>query len=110
MAGLVGSDNFLDLEITGHNLDISRIRNYLPEKYKRLVSGYDPSGIITANSKIKGLLNRTSNPHVEISWQFRNGKIVDKNSGITFKNLSSRENFPTDRKRIYNKFCFNRRF
>ena len=88
IAGLVGSDNFLDLEITGHNLDISRIRNYLPEKYKRLVSGYDPSGIITANSKVKGLLNRTSNPHVEINWQFRNGKIVYKNSGLTLKNLS----------------------
>jgi hypothetical protein len=88
IAGLVGSDNFLDLEVTGHNLDISKIRNYLPEKYKRLVSGYDPSGIITANSKIKGLLNRSSNPHVEISWQFRNGKIVYKNSGLTFKNLS----------------------
>ena len=88
IAGLVSSDNFLDLEVTGHNMDIARIRNYLPEKYKRLVSAYDPSGIITANSKIKGFLTRKSNPHVEISWQFRNGKIVYKSSGLTLKNLS----------------------
>ena len=88
IAGLVSSDNFLDLELTGHNLDIARIRNYLPEKYKRLVSDYDPSGIITANSKIKGFLTRKSNPHVEINWQFRNGKIVYKSSGLTLKNLS----------------------
>lgn len=88
IAGLISSDNFLDLDLTGHNLDIARIRNYLPEKYKRLVSDYDPSGIITANSKIKGFLTRKSNPHVEINWQFRNGKIVYKSSGLTLKNLS----------------------
>jgi hypothetical protein len=88
IAGMVGSDNFLDLEVSGHNLDIARIRNYLPEKYKRLVADYNPSGIIIAGSKIKGTLNRTSNPHVEINWQFRNGKIVYKNSGLTLKNLS----------------------
>ncbi|MGZ6540348.1 MAG: hypothetical protein ACXVEB_18365, partial [Bacteroidia bacterium] len=86
--GLVASDNNLDLKVTAHNLDISKIRKYLPEKYIKLVSDYDPSGIITANSKIKGLLNRTSNPHVEINWQLRNGRIGYRKSDLIFKNLS----------------------
>lgn len=86
--GLVASDNNLDLIVTGHNLDIAKIRNYLPEKYLKLVADYDPSGTIVATSKIKGLLNRTSNPHVEINWQLKNGKISYDKSDITLKNLS----------------------
>ena len=31
--GLVASDNFLDLNLTGHNLDLAKIRNYLPDNY-----------------------------------------------------------------------------
>ena len=86
--GLVASDNNLDLNVTGHNLDIAKIRNYLPEKYLKLVFDYDPSGTIIATSKIKGLLNRTSNPHVEINWQLKNGRIAYKKSNLTFKNLA----------------------
>jgi hypothetical protein len=86
--GSVSSDNFLDLNVTGHNLDLALVRKYLPEKYLNLISDYDPSGIITANSKIKGLLRRKSNPHVEINWQLKNGKISYKKSNLIFKNLS----------------------
>jgi hypothetical protein len=86
--GLVASDNNLDLIVTGHNLDLSKIRNYLPEKYLKMVSDYNPSGTIMATSKIKGLLNRTSNPHVEINWQLKNGKVAYNKSDLTFKNIS----------------------
>ena len=91
--GLVASDNNLDLNVTGHNLDIAKIRNYLPEKYLKLVSDYDPSGTIIANSKIKGLLSRTSNPHIEINWQLRNGRIAYKKSNLSFKDLSFEGHF-----------------
>jgi len=86
--GFVASDNNLDLKVIGHNLDIAKMRKYLPEKYMKLVSDYDPSGVIIANSAIKGLLNRTSNPHVEINWQLKNGRIAYKKSNITFRDIS----------------------
>jgi AsmA-like C-terminal region len=86
--GLVASDNNLDLNVTGHNLNIAKIRDYLPEKYLKLVIDYDPSGTIIANSKIKGLLSRTSNPHVEINWQLKNGRIAYKKSNIAFRDLT----------------------
>ena len=72
--GYVYSDNILDLNLTGTNLNIASIRNFLPEKYMKLVADYDPSGIMIVSSKIKGLLNRTSNPHVEINCQLKNGR------------------------------------
>lgn len=86
--GFISADNFLDLNLTGHNLDIARIRNYLPEKYLKLISDYNPSGIMMVNSKIKGQLSRITNPHIEISWQLRNGKITYRKSDVTFKDLS----------------------
>jgi hypothetical protein len=88
ITGLVASDNFLDIELSSSNLDIARIRRYLPEKYLNLVADYDPSGTIIATSKIKGLLNRTSNPHIEIDWKLRSGRLSYAKSNLTFKNIS----------------------
>ncbi len=86
--GFVSSDNNLDLNLSGRNIDISKIRKYLPEKYVKLVSEYNPSGTIIASSKIKGQLSRTSNPHVEITWQLKNGRIVHTKSDLILKDLS----------------------
>ncbi len=33
--GFISADNIYDLKITGHNIDLSKIRNYLPDKYIR---------------------------------------------------------------------------
>ena len=30
LTGFISSDNIYDLKVTGHNIDISKIRNYLP--------------------------------------------------------------------------------
>ena len=86
--GFISSDDMLDLNITGHNVDIGKIRNYLPEKYLKLVSEYNPSGILVINSKIRGHLTRTSNPHVEINCHLNNGHIAYGKSDLSIKNLS----------------------
>jgi hypothetical protein len=86
--GSISSENFLDLNVSGNNIDISNIRNYLPEKYQKLVSEYDPSGLMVVKSSIKGLLNRTNNPHVEISGSLKNGRIAYGKSKLTINDLS----------------------
>ena len=91
--GYVGVDNVLDLNLTGHEIDLARIRKYLPEKYLKLIYDYDPAGQINATGKIKGLLSGKSNPHVEINWQLRNGKIGYKKSSLVLKNLSFTGNY-----------------
>ena len=88
ISGLVSPDNFLDLDVTGHNLDLPKMQKYLPEKYLHLVSDYDPSGTIIARSKIKGFLTHNANPHLEIDFHLKNGKIAYKKSHLTFRNLS----------------------
>jgi hypothetical protein len=86
--GNISHDNMIDLNITGNNIDIEKIRNYLPDKYLKLVSEYDPSGTLVVNSKIKGLLTRTSNPHIEISCQLNDGRVTYGKSDLTINNLS----------------------
>jgi len=86
--GTVTSDNILDLNITGNNLDLAKIRNYLPDEYLRIVADYNPSGILIVKSSIKGLLSRTTNPHIEISCILNEGHITYGKSALSINNLS----------------------
>ncbi len=88
LEGTVSADNFLDLIVSGNNLDIAKIRNYVPAKYGKMIADYDPSGTMLVNSTIKGELSHRVNPHVEINWHLKNGRVAYKNSGLTLKNLS----------------------
>ncbi|HUX55810.1 MAG TPA: AsmA-like C-terminal region-containing protein [Bacteroidales bacterium] len=86
--GSISSDNILDLNITGNNLDISNISKYLPEKYLSLISEYDPSGILLVECKIQGQLTRTSNPHIEIKTLLNKGHIAYGKSDLSVNDLS----------------------
>jgi len=88
LEGTVLSGNMLDLSLSGHNLDIARIRNYLPENLLRIIAEYDLSGSVNATSKIKGELSHKMNPHVEINWMLKNGRIAYRKSNLAFKDLS----------------------
>jgi AsmA-like C-terminal region len=91
--GFVSSDNVLDLNITGHNIDISKIRNWLPERYLRVMAEYGTSGILEGESRIRGLLSRTVNPHIEINWRLSKGRITYANSHLAINNLSLTGNY-----------------
>jgi hypothetical protein len=82
LEGLVSHDNTLDLSISAHNIDIAALRNYLPDNYIKLFSNYNPKGSIIADCKIKGPLNKTSSPHIEINYRLNNGHITTGKSGI----------------------------
>ena len=86
--GFISSDNIYDLKITGHKIDVSKIRKYLPDKYFEMVSDYDPAGILEIDSKIKGLMTRTANPHTETIFRIEKGRITYRKSNHTIKNLS----------------------
>lgn len=86
--GFISSDDILDLNLTGQDLDIAKIRKYLPDKYITLVSDYNPFGILVVDCKIKGPLTRTKNPHIEIGCSLSKGQITYGKSNLTVSNLS----------------------
>jgi hypothetical protein len=86
--GSVSAENFLDLKVTGKNVDISKIRSYFPERYAKMVAEYDPSGLMQVTSSIKGVLSHTSNPHIEIKALLENGRIMYRKSNLTINDVS----------------------
>ncbi len=86
--GTISSDNVYDLKITGRNIDISKIRNYLPDSYQEVLSGYDTRGTLVLESRIKGQMNRTSNPHAEVNFHLDKGRITSGKSNVAIKNLN----------------------
>jgi hypothetical protein len=103
MDGFLSSEQMLDLNISGNNIDLSGIRKYLPEKYLSLTSDYNPAGILKVICKVRGPLTKTKNPHVEINYILKNGSISYGKSHLNIKNLSftgnlsngSKNNFET---------------
>ncbi|HUV00325.1 MAG TPA: AsmA-like C-terminal region-containing protein [Bacteroidales bacterium] len=88
LTGFIASDNYLDLNVSGKNIDISKITDLLPEKYRKTASEYHPSGILEIDSKIKGVSSRTNNPHYEISWSLNNAHIDYNKSDLKIDKFS----------------------
>lgn len=86
--GFISSGNIYDLRIKGHNIDIARIRNYLPDKYQDMLSGYNLKGTLVLDSKIKGLMTRTSNPHAEVNFRLDKGSVEYTRTNLSITNLS----------------------
>ncbi len=88
LIGSVSSDDILDLEVTGENIDISGIKSYLPENIAGKLTAYNPAGVLNVESRIKGPLTRTSNPGIEISFSVDKGDVIHANSALAIKNIS----------------------
>jgi hypothetical protein len=88
LSGFVRTDNHLDLNITGRNIDLARIKKYLPEKYLAKFREYNPSGIVKTDCRIMGLLSRTSNPSITLAYSLEKGHIRYKKSSININDLS----------------------
>lgn len=86
--GFISKDDFIDLNIKGNKIDVSKIRNYLPDKYITYVTEYDPDGLLMLDCKIKGPLTRSKNPHVSINYLLKNGRIIYGKTRTSINNLS----------------------
>ena len=100
LSGSVSAEDFLDLKVTGKNIDLSRIKNYIPEKYTKILAGYDPSGLMQVTSSFKGVLSHSSNPHIEIQAQFEKGQIKFRKSNLTINNVSFEGSFTNGAKNL----------
>ena len=75
LTGYIAADNYLDLAVSGKNVDIAEITGLLPDKYKTIAAGYHPSGILKLESTIKGSSSAKENPHYEINWSLKDANI-----------------------------------
>jgi hypothetical protein len=99
VSGLIRPDNNLDLKISGRNIDVPRIRKYLPANYQNWFTEFDPEGILRIDCRIKGLASRKSNPEIAIYFALDKGEIDYKKSNLKLSQLSFYGNFRNGRLR-----------
>lgn len=98
--GTVSKDNLLDLDIAGQNINISRVRKYMPDELQHKLTDYDPSGVLKVNGKIKGFLSRTVNPHIEINAALEKGHIKYGKSNLSVEDLAFTGSFSNGAKNL----------
>lgn len=91
--GIISSDNILDLNITGRNIEIASFRKLLPGSIAAYISKYNPSGRLLLSCNVKGAVSRTNNPHVEMSWTLEEGKMDYAKSGLSLRDLALRGSY-----------------
>jgi hypothetical protein len=88
LSGFVSAEDVLDLKLTGENIDITGMKNYLPEKFNDRIAPYDPSGTLNIQAYFRGPLTRTANPGIEIVFKLENGQVSYLNSALNINDLS----------------------
>ncbi len=86
--GSAGPGTMIDLRLTGNNVDISRVKDYLPAKYYDYVSKYEPRGILEIGAVIKGESEKPGSPHIEVSGKLEKGTVEYGKSSIGVRDLS----------------------
>jgi hypothetical protein len=88
LTGYITSDNYIDLTVSGKNVDIAEITRLLPDRYRTIAMDYHPSGILKLESTIKGKASRKENPHYEISWSLKDAYINHRKSDLKVDRFS----------------------
>jgi len=78
---------WFDARILGHNLQLSRLLNDLPEHFKKYVEGYRAKGQMQIDAGIEGMLNSGVNPAITATFQLSNAELQHRKTGLNLRNL-----------------------
>jgi hypothetical protein len=87
LTGQIDSSDMMDLRITGQNIQLARIKKYLPEKYAETFSEYSPAGLLRSECRITGLVTRKQNPEIDLTFSLEKGSVLYGRSRISLKDL-----------------------
>jgi hypothetical protein len=99
LSGSISSDDYMDLRITGEDIDLKRIQKYFPKEFLDKYNEYSPSGILKSECRIYGLLSWQQNPGIELLFSVENGAVRYGKSNIGVNDLSLSGRFTNGLKR-----------
>lgn len=88
LTGFIAADNYQDLNVSAQNIDISKIANLLPGKYRKAVSDFHPSGNLMFDWKIKGKPSGSADPHYDLTWTLKDARIENDKSKLKIDKFS----------------------
>lgn len=98
MDGYIQDKNILDLNVSSKNLDLGKIKPYIPAGYLNSIDLHEITGIASAACRITGKLSQTSNPHIDLKMEIKNGALAYKMPYVTIKDLSFSSHFSNGKK------------
>ncbi|MFH2141758.1 MAG: AsmA-like C-terminal region-containing protein [Bacteroidota bacterium] len=81
-------NNYLDLNVSGSNLNINSFLSLLPEDYKKDINDFSSDGAFYFTTIIKGEVSHILSPHIETRFGIENGTIERSNTKLTLKNVN----------------------
>ena len=88
VSGLVGKDDYIDLAVSGTDINISGIKDYLPAGVSEKLAGYAPAGTLAIDGTIRGKASRTSLPHLNCDFRLEEGVISRTASNMSLTGLT----------------------
>ncbi len=88
VTGFVSAEKYVDLEIKGNNIDLSKINRFFPPGLQEKISAYRPSGRLEVSGRIKGPFAGTLNPNIDFSYSLDNANIRYAKSRLGISDLS----------------------
>ncbi|MFP4287981.1 MAG: AsmA-like C-terminal region-containing protein [Bacteroidales bacterium] len=96
----VSSNNvFLDLNISGNDLQIERLFSALPANYAKHFVNYKSNGFLEFDAIIQGCYSSSSNPSISADFGIRSGKVTNQNNKLELEELALRGSFQNGKKR-----------
>ena len=71
-------ETFLDLNLNGNNLTISKLKKLLPDSFNKSIAGYDIAGNLSADMKLNGIISKQKTPEITIDFYATNTSIKPK--------------------------------
>ncbi len=86
--GFIKPGESIFLKIEGNNIDLAKVKNYLPKTIAERYSEYVPGGKLKAECLLSGPMSRIQNPRANLKFSVMNGRILYKKSNIRLENLT----------------------
>ena len=99
VSGMIGENDYLDLEISGNNIDLGKAGSFLPPEYSGKLRDYGVAGLAEAKCKIQGYSTLEETPAVTASFALSGGSAVYKMSDFRIRNINLKGSFSNGRLR-----------
>ena len=87
LAGVIINGKILDLNFACEDQKLKNIIDHTPEHLKSIYHSFDANGIVNCRGSIKGLINKGSNPHLDMVCNIEKGEFNLKSRPFILRNV-----------------------
>jgi hypothetical protein len=84
---ILGEHPFINLRVYGNKLNLNQLVVTLPDPVRNSLVGYNFKGKVNVDVLIHGLMGKSNDPEINMSYTLNNGSIVHQESGVKLRNL-----------------------